>query len=170
MRDLLRELPGQLLKGRMTIDSPETPAGFLGLIASRYATRMDRTATGNKCRRIREYLVRHQQLLDSVSREFRVSRNELLGQMSDRATWLNPRDRITGVSAIYLTARLVSAREKGLSQKVLQRLIESLIRCHVYSPDALELRRWIKEEAKRRKEAKVVASGLRLVAEVRQAL
>ncbi len=167
MRELVRELPGRLLAGKMRTDDSssveETCADFMSLIVCGYTTRNKRRANFARQARIREYLHTFRDLVSAVAAKHRAEVDEVLRRMAVRATYLNPRDRITGSSILTVTERILRARARGLRRSEVQELIENFIRHHTYSPEATRLRSQLESKEPRRKSEKYFYSVLRLV-------
>jgi len=174
MRELVRELPGRLLEGKMRSDDasllPYTYDEFMSLIVCGYTKRHKRRANFARQARIRDYLQSFQELVNTAALRQRVETTEILGRMAVRATYLNPRDRITGSSIITVTERILRARDRGLRRAEVQELIENFIRHHVYSPETPRLRNELDSKSPRRKSEKYFYSVLRLVEVDREGL
>ena len=130
MRDVLRELPKKLLSetGR------PTPAEFMTIMASSFATRADRVIKGKKSRRIQTYMKLYEDLIGHVAKHDRQTPKRVLLKVVMRSGQINRADRVTGNSILLMADRLAKA-DARLSQDDLQGLIEAVIGQQITNPE-----------------------------------
>ncbi|ANM31000.1 hypothetical protein ABI59_17595 [Acidobacteria bacterium Mor1] len=128
-RDLLRELPQQLLRR----GEPFTAEEFIEVGASTYASRRDRTLTKSRRRMASEFQRAYWALIERASQYSRKSVAWTLSATAHRSAQINRYDRITGDAAYYAAKRLASAR-RMLSEGEFHRVIERYLSLQPTTP------------------------------------
>ncbi len=128
-RDLLRELPQQLLRK----GEPFTAEEFIEVGASAYASRRDRTLTPPRRRMASEFQRAYWALIELASQGSRKTVAWTLSATAHRSGQINRYDRITGDAAYYAAKRLVAAR-RVLSEQEFHRVVERYLSLQPTTP------------------------------------
>ena len=160
-RDLLRELPDQLLR-RADRFSPEE---FLEIGLSSYANRDDRQPTAARRRMASEFQRAYWALIEGASTTLKRSPARLLSETSHRSAVINRFDRVTGDSVLYATQRLLEAQRR-LSEREFHAIIRQFLELQTRNPDRRRSARALKGPTAKR----VFDSILGLTEELRYGL
>jgi len=112
MRDVLRELPGAILRSRDGELRPIPASEFFGIALSDYASREDRRINAYRARQAFAYQRHYLELIDHIARGRKRSSEEILREVSGRAVARNPHARMTGDGLTHATRRLTSNRSR----------------------------------------------------------
>ena len=129
-RDLLRELPGRLLRTAQPYSAEE----FIEIGASTYASKRDRRLTSPRRRMASEFQRAFWSLVELTSRACRQSVAQTLSAAAHRSAVINRFDRITGDAALYAARRLIRARRR-LSERELHSVIERYLDLQTRNPE-----------------------------------
>ena len=110
MRDVLRELPQQLLDLSRDGAKPLPAAAFYKIALSDYASRRDRQLTPYRRRLARNYQRAFLELCAWTARRRRRSLESVLAELAPRAAARNPHARMTGDGLTHATRRLTTNR------------------------------------------------------------
>lgn len=108
MRDILREIPQlQLTKGKHL-----TPEEFMEVIKSSYAKRSDLKITDLRKKQIQRFQNGYMALVHAVEKETNTPKNQLLLELTMRASVINKYDRVTGDSISFIVQKVQKLRPK----------------------------------------------------------
>lgn len=122
IRDILRELPFYLLSRHVRPSYED----FMGMLASSYASKRDKTLTPARKKKIREFQDVYIQMLEILSKKFGLELRQLLLEVTMRSSVVNRYDRLTGDSILAVAEQILKARKK-VSQQHIQTLMEEFI-------------------------------------------
>ncbi len=122
IRDILREFPFYLLSRHVRPSYED----FMGMIASSYASKRDKTPTPARKKKIREFQDVYIQMLEILSKRFRLELRQLLLEVTMRSSVVNRYDRLTGDSILAVAEQILKARKK-VPQQTIQKLMEEFI-------------------------------------------
>ena len=108
MRDILRELP-QIYLSR---SAPLTPLEFIEIIKSSYARRSDLKLTEIRKKQIHQFQDLYSSLFYKVVKDFNLSKNQVLLDLTMRSSVINKYDRITGDSISYVVQKVMKQRPR----------------------------------------------------------
>ena len=129
-RDLLRELPDQLLRKAERFTAEE----FIEIAASSYASRRDRKITVSRRRMASEFQRSYWILIELAAKHLKRSEAWTLSAAAHRSAVINRFDRITGDAALYAAQRLIRARRR-LSERELHGVVERYLALQTRNPD-----------------------------------
>jgi hypothetical protein len=129
-RDLLRELPAELLRSGGQLH----PDSILEIALSSYASREDSRPTPYRRRMATEFQRAWMKLAESAAAIVGQSVPLLLTEISGRSAVINRYDRITGDAALYAAQRLIRTR-KRMSSQDLHCVIERFIDLQILIPE-----------------------------------
>ncbi len=132
-RDLLRELPDQLLRNAERFTAEE----FVEIGASSYASRRDRQVTPRRRRMADEFQRAYWAVIELASEQLRRSVPWTLSEVAHRSAVINRFDRITGDAALYAARRLIRARRR-LSERDLHCVVERYLDLQTRVPERTE--------------------------------
>ncbi len=132
-RDLLRELPDQLLRKAERFSAEE----FIEIGASSFASRRDRKITASRRRMISEFQRTYWAVIELAAKSLRRSPAWTLSETAHRSAVINRFDRITGDAALYAAKRLIRARRR-LSERELHGVIERYLTLQTLNPERVE--------------------------------
>ena len=124
MRDILRELPGQLLDGSADATARVKSKRFYEIALSNYASRKDKELTPYRRRLASLYQRAYIDLMTRVARRRRCSLRSVLEDIAPRAALRNPYIRMTGDGLTHATRRLTSNRSR-LEPEETYRLVQA---------------------------------------------
>jgi uncharacterized protein YdiU (UPF0061 family) len=130
MRDILRELP-QIYLSRESVISPEE---FIEIIKSSYAKRADLKLTDQRRRQINRFQTLYASLLKHIQKDFQLTRNQLLLEITMRSSVINRYERVTGNSITFIVQKVQRLRPK-LSADMLFRLASEFASYQTLDPD-----------------------------------
>ena len=133
VRDVLRELPRRLVAGADVL----SPAEFLAVMRSAYATEKDLRITPYRVRCVREFQATYIALVRAIARSSRSSERALLRAMAARSAVINRQERVTGDAIIWIAKKL-SGTCRTMSPAERQRLVEDFIAAQVLQPEFQE--------------------------------
>lgn len=108
MRDILREIPQlHLTKNRNLL-----PEEFMEVIKSSYAKRSDLKITDLRKKQISRFQNGYMALVNAVEKESGVSKNQILLELTMRASVINKYDRVTGDSISFIVQKVQKLRPK----------------------------------------------------------
>jgi len=110
MRDVLRELPQQLIELSRDGTTHLPAATFFKIALSDYASRKDRQLTPYRRRLARSYQQAYLELCNWTAHRGRHSLEAVLAQLAPRAAARNPYGRMTGDGLTHATRRLTTNR------------------------------------------------------------
>jgi hypothetical protein len=113
-RDLLRELPTHYRERFEPIDA----RSFMGIAASTYASRRDRSLTPHRRRMALEFQRAYLELIARAARRLDRPVSDVLRIVERRSADINRRDRITGDGVDYATSQLLRARKRLTSSEL----------------------------------------------------
>jgi uncharacterized protein YdiU (UPF0061 family) len=160
-RDLLRELPDQLLRKAERFTAEE----FIAIGASSYAQRPDRKVTAARRRMASEFQRHYWVLIEHAAKQLRRSEAWTLSETAHRSAVINRFDRITGDAALYASKRLIRSRRR-LSERELHGIVERYLALQTRNPERLQKPTALKGPNAKR----VFDSLLELTAELRYGL
>jgi hypothetical protein len=131
-RDLLRELPDQLLRKAERFTAEE----FIEIAASSYASRRDRKITVSRRRMASEFQRSYWAVIELAAKHLKRSEAWTLSAAAHRSAVINRFDRITGDAALYAVKRLIRARRR-LSERELHGIIERYLTLQTRNPERL---------------------------------
>ena len=121
MRDILRELPQIFLHGKVDkINSEE----FINIIKSSYVSKKDMSLTLYKKRKIREFQKGYNLLVDSVFKYKKITRQQVLLQITMRSSIINKYDRVTGDSISLIVDEIMKKEKKISPEKIYSFMLE----------------------------------------------
>lgn len=124
MRDMLRELPRQLLDRSENARARIKPKDFYAIALSNYASRKDKELTRYRRRLAASYQRAYLDLMTWTSRSQRRSLRSVLEEIAPRAARRNPYARMTGDGLTHATRRLTTNRRR-LEPEETYRLIQA---------------------------------------------
>lgn len=133
MRDILRELP-QMLLTRGQVISPEE---FTDIIRSSYAKRADLRLTPMRLHQINRFQKSYLKLMDSLARELKKERAQILLDVTMRSSVINKYDRVTGDSITHVVDKVARCRPK-LRADELYHLMKGFSQYQNLDPDLVE--------------------------------
>jgi len=160
-RDLLRELPDQLLRKAERFTTEE----FIEIAASSYASRRDRKITVSRRKLSSEFQRSYWILIELAAKYLKRSEAWTLSAAAHRSAVINRFDRITGDAALYAARRLIRARRR-LSSRELHGVVERYLALQTRNPDRTDRPNALKGPKAKR----VFDSLLDLTAELRYGL
>jgi hypothetical protein len=160
-RDLLRELPDQLLRKEERFSAEQ----FIEIGASSFASRRDRKVTAPRRRMASEFQRSYSALIELAAEQMRRSVAWTLSETAHRSVVINRFDRITGDAALYAARRLIRARRR-LSERELHGIIEHYLALQTRNPERVQRPSTLKGPNAKR----VFDSLLDLTAELRYGL
>jgi hypothetical protein len=132
-RDLLRELPDQLLRKSERFSAKQ----FIEIAASSYASQRDRRVAPSRRRMASEFQRSYWALIELAAKHLHRSVAWTLSGTADRSAVINRFDRITGDAALYAARRLIRARRR-LSERELHGVIERYLTLQTRKPERME--------------------------------
>ncbi|MBI5451238.1 MAG: YdiU family protein [Gammaproteobacteria bacterium] len=108
LRDMLRELPGYLLKHGM----PMPAQRFVDVMASAYASRRDLRLYPARKIRIRRFQQHYQLLVMRGAEIAGRTVGDMLAEIRQRSVLINRYDRITGDAVLHVSTNLIRQRKK----------------------------------------------------------
>ena len=130
MRDILRELP-QIYLSRESIIEPEE---FIEIIKSSYAKRADLKVTDQRRRQINRFQTLYASLMKHIQKDFQMTRNQILLEITMRSSVINRYERVTGNSITFIVQKVQKVRPK-LSADNLYRLSSEFANYQTLDPD-----------------------------------
>jgi hypothetical protein len=130
MRDMLRELPEQLLRNGGPISAEE----LVNLAASSYSERADRTITRHRRHMARELQESYLAMIKAVTRHHTCSAPELLVEIGARSATINAFARTTGDAVTHAAGSLVKQGRK-LSPETLHSVVDNFTACQARLPE-----------------------------------
>jgi len=164
-RDLLRELPARLV----ATGHPLPGAEILGIAASSYASRRDRTVTPHRLRVAREFQRAYRELIAIAAQLSAQSELEVLRGVARRAATINRYARITGDSIDFIASRLIRKRRQ-LTPEQLYRVIDHFVQRQDFRPQEEEGLRPRPRDADSREVRETVDGLLEVVSLYREGL
>jgi len=132
-RDLLRELPDQLLRKAERFTAEE----FIEVGASSYAQKLDRRVTAARRRMASEFQRRYWTLIEHAAEHLKRSVAWTLSETAHRSAVINRFDRITGDTALYAAKRLIRSRRR-LSERELHGIVERYLTLQTRNPERVQ--------------------------------
>ena len=132
-RDLLRELPDQLLRKAERFSAKQ----FIEIAASSYASRRDRRVAPSRRRMASEFQRSYWVLVELAAKHLHRSVAWTLSATAHRSAVINRFDRITGDAALYAARRLIRARRR-LSERELHGVIERYLTLQTRNPKRMQ--------------------------------
>lgn len=120
MRDVLRELPKQLVESPHFLSASE----FNALACSQYAKPKDMKLTQNRRSRIRLLQKRYLKLLQLVGKKFKLDQRKLLTEIMMRSSIVNRYDRVTGDGVLGIVDYLLRKKNKVPPVKLYEELTQ----------------------------------------------
>lgn len=108
MRDILRELPQIYLTRGESISHEE----FIEIIRSSYARKSDLRLNEVRRRQIDRFQSLYHDIVEAVTKEQKISKNQLLLELTMRSSVVNKYDRVTGDSISYIVEKVMKCRPK----------------------------------------------------------
>ena len=124
MRDVLRELPGQLLAQKERGNERLSPEAFYRIALSNYASRADRAASPYRRRIALDYQRYYLEGIAWLARRRRCCQKPALASIRAAAEARNPYARMTGDGLTHATRRLTTNR-KRLAPEEAFRLVQA---------------------------------------------
>jgi hypothetical protein len=108
MRDLLREIPQMYLARNQWLSNEE----FLEITKSSYAKKTDLKLTPFRAKKISEFQKYYSDLINQISKDLSVPREQLLLDLTMRSSIINKYDRVTGDSITHVVDRVQKSKPK----------------------------------------------------------
>jgi hypothetical protein len=108
MRDILRELPQLYLTKEGNLSHEE----FIEVIKSSYARKSDLKLTDIRRKQINRYQNSYNSLINLISKELNLPRQQLLLELTMRSSVINKFDRVTGDSITFIVQKVMKLRPK----------------------------------------------------------
>lgn len=129
MRDLLRELPQEYLKGKDSLN----PNEFTQIVRSSYAKTADLRLTPYRIQKIRKFQKHYKKLISWVSKKEKIPFKKVLLEVCMRSSIINRYDRITGDGILTVTEELLKKR-KSFSPQDFHHAIEEFVKTQDLRP------------------------------------
>jgi hypothetical protein len=108
MRDIMREYPQLYLTRRSLLETSE----FIEVIKSSYARRSDLKLTDVRKKQILKFQNFYVALVNAVEKDLKTDKNQLLLELTMRASVINKYDRVTGNSISFIVQKVQKLRPK----------------------------------------------------------
>lgn len=108
MRDILRELPQIYLSTNAMVSDKE----FVQILKSNYATKADLKINLYRSKQIRSFQKFYMKLVDIVAHVNRVTRQDVLLDLSMRSSVINKYDRVTGDSITHVAWKIINMKPR----------------------------------------------------------
>lgn len=108
MRDILREYPQLYLIRKSTL----TPEEFIEVIKSSYAKKSDLELNEIRKKQISEFQKNYLALISVLEKETKLSKSQILLELTMRSSVINKYDRVTGNSITYIVEKVQKLRPK----------------------------------------------------------
>lgn len=160
MRDILRELPQIYLHRDSLLSKPE----FIEILRSSYATDEDVLINEYRSLKIDEFQNYYNLFIDSVSKNFKCTKQEVLLNLTMRSSVINKYDRVTGDSITLIVNKILKSRPK-LDSSQLYSLMHEFSEYQNLDPDTKRLSRDTKLE-----QTKIMKGMLKVVRTFREGI
>lgn len=165
VRDILRELPLHFLDTKTDM----TPAQFLAVMRSEYATDSDARTTPARRAKTGEFQRLYRRLANATARHDGKTAREILRTMARRSALINRYERVTGDAILYVAERLIrdmASQDFEAVSGVFRRFVEQ----QILQPDYLDRRRPRHPLLESKKGRQVLRTMLKDVRELRSGL
>jgi len=135
MRDFLREFP-QFYQNNIRIMNESE---FIELVASSYASRLDRVAFRKKSVQIKNFQKLYLTMLSHIVETVDITEADLFTQIIERSSIINRYEKMTGNAIINVADRLVKNRTK-MSASEVQSLIKTLVSEQTIQPNEFKVK------------------------------